>query len=280
MKLHVFNLLSFIILIFFASGCQWHAEKSAKDVEMAQDDTVKVKFTGEKKLYWENGKVKAVIQYQNGMREGINKNYSPGGELQSIVPFSNNLINGESVQYYPDGSVHSRINYLNGAKHGMEKWYYENGQLYQQSQYDYGKLEGKQMKYHKNGQLMSEAGFKDGQPGRDLKEYDAGGNPKKLPVIVVEEEDNIALTGEYIIRYRMSDGSKNAKFYAGELTGGTYFNPMLSTIPTINGVGKTVLDVKKGTFMMHTINVVATRKTYFRNTHIAQKKVDIAVENR
>jgi hypothetical protein len=127
---------------------------------------------------------------------------------------------------------------------------------------------------------MSEAPFKNGQPGIGLEEYDKDGNMEKKPYIIVDEIDNTNTIGEYIIKYRLSDGSKGVKFYAGELTDGIYFNPILSPIKSKNGVGTTVLSVKKGSFIMHSVNIVAKKRTLMRNDYIVQKKVNIAVENR
>lgn len=266
-----------LFVIIWAGSCQWSnsAEKNKND-----SDSTKKYFSGEKKMYWKNGKLKATIQYVNGMREGINKNYSSSGKLQSIVPYSKNQIEGESIQYYPSGKVHSKINYRHGAKNGTEIWYYENGELYQVSEYKYGKLHGVQKKYHENGKLMSEAVYKNGMPGLGLKEYKEDGTLMPAPYILVKEKDNTLMTGEYIITYKLSDKSYNPKFYAGSLIDGKYFDKSISPIKTINGEGKSVIKLPKGQFMMHTVNVVAVKKTKYRNFYIIQKSVNIAIENR
>ena len=263
----------------FFSSCQLIGTGD-KSVESDTAVAAKKKYTGVVKHYWENGNLKASINYVDGKREGINKNYSRTGKLISVVPFSNNMINGESKQYYPDGKIHSIITYINNVKNGNEEWYYENGELYQKSNYIYGKLDGEQLKYHKNGKLMCEAVFKGGKPGTGLKEYNPNGTLKEEPYIIVSEQNKLSTTGEYIIKYRLSDESVSVKFYAGELVNGKYFSSLLSPIPTKNGVGTTKLKLNKGSFMMHTVNIIAKKKTHYRNEYITQKKVNIAIENR
>jgi len=280
MKIKFQVLVLTIIAGLFLYSCWSDQVKKGNDKGTEDQKDKKGKFTGEKKYYWENGNLKASIMYVDGMREGINKNYSRSGKLLSIVPFSQNMINGESKQYYFDGKLNSTINYVNDTKHGLERWYYENGKLYQVSNYKYGKLDGMKIRYYDNGKLMCEAPFKEGQPGLGLKEYNKDGSLKKRPYIIVTETDNTKTTREYIITFKLSDGSSSTRFYAGKLTDDKYFNSMLSPVPSKHGVGKTVLNVKKGTFIMHSVNIVAKRKTLMKNYYIVSKKINIAAENR
>ena len=280
MKYFILKIVT-LLLIFSCSACQYIKPKEETNKNNNESsETIKKKYTGEKKIYWDNKVLKASIQYVDGMREGINKNYSRSGKLISIVPFSHNKINGESKQFYPDGQLHSTINYINDVKQGPEKWYYENGNLYQESNYLHGKIDGIRKKYYKNGKIMSEAPYKYGEPGLGLKEYREDGSMIKFPKISVEEIDNLQSTGEYIIKYRLNRNIYNTKFYAGDLEKNGYFSRRLSPIESINGVGKSVIRLDKGSFMMYTVNVIAIGKTKFRNEYVTQKKINIAIENR
>ncbi len=280
MKSAAYKIICILITSHLMLSCQRHDNIDEKNTKKTENDTVKKKFSGIKKTRWGNGKLKQSITYVDGMREGVTKNFNPLGKLVSEIPYSQNMINGTSKNYYEDGNLQSSIDYVNNAKHGKEFWYYESGKLYRESDFKHGKLDGKRTAWYENGNLMYESFFKGGEPGLGLKEYEQNGELSKQPYIITEEIDNIKFTGEYIVLFKLSDNSTNVVFFAGDLTDGKYLNNYLSPIKTHNGKGKTVFNVKPGTILMHTINVVAKKKTSMRNMLVAQKKVNIAVENR
>jgi hypothetical protein len=78
----------------------------------------------------------------------------------------------------------------------------------------------------------------------------------------------------------LKDGSENVEFFRGKLTDNLYWNNLLESIVTRDGLGTLVYFVPKGSFIMETVNIVARIKTSNDNYYILQKEYDLAAENK
>jgi antitoxin component YwqK of YwqJK toxin-antitoxin module len=115
--------IAFVFSIF-QSSCNF-----APDMEWVPVIKIEKKFTGAKKEFHENGKLKSVINYKMDMRHG------------------------KCITYYESGKTNLEINYTNDRKEGPFRWYYPTGELYQEGNYKNNRLDGQLMEFEKNGKL-------------------------------------------------------------------------------------------------------------------------------
>jgi len=101
---------------------------------------------------YENGKIRNIIQYKKGMREG------------------------KAIGFYQSGKLKIESTYKNDNPNGITKTYYETGQLKSESEI----VEGKNVlykEYHENGKIKEEEYYKNGEGISKI--YDINGNPVK-----------------------------------------------------------------------------------------------------
>lgn len=87
----------------------------------------------------------------------------------------------------PDG-VEQYCALANGKKHGFYKHWYANGQLMELLYFKDGKEHGSQTAWWPNGQMMMRGESVNGKRYREFEYWDAAGNPRKLAVDVIREE--------------------------------------------------------------------------------------------
>jgi hypothetical protein len=219
--------------------------------------------------YYEDGKIK----------EGILKQYSDTGNLFREASYKNGKLNGLVKNYSKNRRLKSVINYVNGMKDGESIQFYENGSKYLEILYNSDSIKLKK-KYHKNGKLMSELKFVRGKPSRYLKEFYTSGSPKDLPTIKFDTIDNLATTGYYALKMKMSDGSKNVKFYFGRLAEDGCMPENPDPIQTVDGEGILDIILERGQFIMKEIHIIGDHTTNIGNPHLVESEYILSVENR
>lgn len=214
---------------------------------------------------------------------GTVKQYTPGKVLKAIRNVKDYKLDGKSTLFHNDGkTVKSEIFYKMGKKEGEAKSYYSDGTLYRVFHYKNDKLEGEQTKYRQNGQVRSIAYYRDGEPNNQLKEYLTNGSlKKKYPRIVVETIDKTLLTGEYIVRVRMSDRSKNVTYYLGQLDkDGFVSSEAIFMGKRSNGILDIKYTVFPGQYLVEKLELIAKVKTFQNNYYLTTKTYNVAFENR
>ena len=107
--------------------------------------------------YYPNGKVGAVINYNNGLLNGTLSVYYPNGQAAITKTFLNDLLNGKVCYYYPNGQLWKQLEHKDGRQHGIAQSYYDNGQMQFEATYWYDKMHGAVKQYDRNGKLTREA---------------------------------------------------------------------------------------------------------------------------
>ena len=251
MKL-TFNLKNVILIYCLAgfSGCDFEPNDSAPNANIIRD---------------QDGKIIA----------GEYTRYAKSGKVLSVMNFKNRKLEGRAVKFYKDGiTKRSELNYSVGRLEGIQKRFYKSGALYKEEMYVGGKRNGITKKYREGGNLMSEAMFRDGFAGTDLKEYLTNGKLKKIyPVIVIEEEDNLAKNGTYKVKVFLSDKSQKVEFYLGELDDGMYLNDnMLRQYTEDDGVLIFAIYLEKGEIAVGEYDIIAKVITRLNNVYITTRK--------
>ncbi|UII28543.1 toxin-antitoxin system YwqK family antitoxin [Fulvivirga maritima] len=214
-------------------------------------------------------------------KNGEVKQYRADGSLKTVVNYVNGKKNGRATSYYENGKLHQSIDYVNNKKHGEAITFYENGSKSIVTPYKNGVMHGVRKKYRMNEMLTTEAPYYNGKPCAGLKEYLTSGKPKtKYPSIVVKEIDNLVKNGQYIIELSLSDKSKDVEFFVGEMDeNGCIPDDIRSLLEVRPGVGRMVVPVPPGMFVMERITLIAITKTRLRNVYITSKKYNLSAEN-
>lgn len=88
----------------------------------------KGEINGIEERFYENGVIKAKIEWRNGKIEGICENYYDNGRLESRIPIRNDVIWGTVENYYRNGKLKSKIYYRCGIEEEILEFYDELGE--------------------------------------------------------------------------------------------------------------------------------------------------------
>lgn len=141
------------------------------------------------KEYHDNGKVKLVGGFKNGLKSGIFREYDRDGELvNGFVYVNDTLVSegmveaggvfvGEWTTYYRSGTPKSTGSFNQGKKDGKWVFYYKNGKKEQSGQFKENVVTGSWTWYYENGQIKKTEFFnRRGLLEGEQVEYDSLGN--------------------------------------------------------------------------------------------------------
>lgn len=89
---------------------------------------------GEKFVFFENGQIAELLQYNNGKEEGNAKNFTEKGVVLKDFNFKQGKLHGPYKDYDPSGELMVEGQFKNDKKHGIWK-YYDNGELINEKDY-------------------------------------------------------------------------------------------------------------------------------------------------
>lgn len=112
----------------------WYSESGQKVLEEQYKDN---KVVGDQKAFYENGKLKSVVNYKNGRINGI-VTYSKDGKILHKDDFKNGT--GTWKYFWENGNVLEEGKYKNWIKDGIWKKYKENGEVDSITEYKNGRL--------------------------------------------------------------------------------------------------------------------------------------------
>jgi len=184
-----------------------------------QEDPVKGTYVASKELYagdlkegnalyfYPEGKVKQVIPYYHGKKEGLSKEFDRDGKIITLLEYSNDFLvsrekinkvddkglkQGKWLDFYSNGIIRSEKNYRDDQLHGYYKEYNEKGKLVLTLLYDNGKVTGNDLtnvpeievikKYNDAGRMIYSGPYKDGVPVGIHREYNDDGTVKNAKI--------------------------------------------------------------------------------------------------
>jgi len=107
---------------------------------------------GEMIRYYENGTVRARMDFDSAGIKSYTRMFYPSGKLAAEGWFVNQLKDSVWTYYSPvDGTVRIREPYLKNNLHGMVQSYYPSGQISEEVQWVMGKKEGTWQQYYETG---------------------------------------------------------------------------------------------------------------------------------
>lgn len=116
---------------------------------------------GERKLYYENGKLEVLETYAHGMFISPYKKYYEDGQLKLEGFYENNMATGVWTRYYKNGKVKDAVTLVENEENGPFTEYYENGNLKAEGTYNgmdtdtgYPREHGLLKMYNEAGELV------------------------------------------------------------------------------------------------------------------------------
>lgn len=181
--------------IFYDNG-----KEVARQILNQQGSVVKESgkpYTGSAKEFYSNGSLKKEAYFEKGLPQGKVNIYDQNGRLIAVEQYKNGLKNGQTLLYnfvhnvlseekidYKDGLIDGKHQLfgLNGKLilseeykkdklNGIREMFFENGQIYSREHYKNDKPEGTRQIYYENGQLLYEESYIDGKLEGQRKGY-------------------------------------------------------------------------------------------------------------
>jgi hypothetical protein len=136
-----------------------------KDIEPAFMSCI-TSFIGDWKVvqvkeWYDNGRIKKIESYVNGIQVGIWRTWHINGELAEEVNYVDGKIEGEWKKWYDNGQMSQKVFCKKGRFSGKFTSWYRDGKIYQEANYKNGKLFGQRRKWYSNGNICEEENYVD-----------------------------------------------------------------------------------------------------------------------
>ena len=133
------------------SGKLYDAKAHYKDGSIYMEGKLFELEEGEWKTYYKNGKIKSIITYKNGIRNGLLMFFDENGNCTDSINYINGLRDGLcKIKSYGDTEY---ITYKNGKKNGEYTKIYESGEI-EHIGFQDGRMNGKYIKTYNNDTLL------------------------------------------------------------------------------------------------------------------------------
>jgi hypothetical protein len=179
------HLLSIILLLILLYSCESNSKRIVK------------------KSFSTSGKLLTYTEYLNdSTKDGVEINFYENGSLKSVFKYKNGLIEGINKSYLQDGTLIREESYKKGLRHGEFHFYYRNGFTKSQKNYYLGNQEGEDFEYNEKGEITSySVYYADKQLFK--AQYDSQGiitSYKRSPICMVFSNGNSNLNTDSIFR--------------------------------------------------------------------------------
>ncbi len=109
-------------------------------------------YTGQAVDYYQNGQIRARINYLNGDYNGPYYRYYPSGQIEIVSSFIRGEENGTHFSFWSNGKIRKKGLFKNGKWDGKWEYFHQNGQLEYSIIYENGKISNKEYKkFRENG---------------------------------------------------------------------------------------------------------------------------------
>ncbi|MDP2654324.1 MAG: hypothetical protein Q8Q08_09860 [Candidatus Omnitrophota bacterium] len=109
-----------------------------------------------KKFYFPDGKLKAEVNYENGVPNGLGKIYFESGVVSTETIYVNGENNQSKRIYYTNGKLFQEVKFVNGYLAGDWKMYHPNGVLAEVRAYDDQGRQTGIVYYDEKGQIVTD----------------------------------------------------------------------------------------------------------------------------
>lgn len=111
---------------------------------------------------YNTGVISLLVQYKEGLKNGIVLELDRNGVLLSQTYFYNDTLNGTRLVFLGGGHPQLDEPYKMGKLHGTRRVFYERGKLQEASDYVDGQKNGKSIWYDEDGKMLAEYNYVNG----------------------------------------------------------------------------------------------------------------------
>jgi MORN repeat variant len=111
------------------------------------------------RMYYSNGKLKAVYTTEKGKIHGVYREYYPSGALKEERTYVHGELTGAFKQYHEHGTLAMETDYVNGLKAGTSTVYHHNGKPFTTSHYLAGIKIGEEQEFDTTGTCVARVLF-------------------------------------------------------------------------------------------------------------------------
>ncbi|MBO7493459.1 MAG: hypothetical protein J6T87_04875 [Bacteroidales bacterium] len=154
-------------------------------------------------IYYENGKKASEGAYIDQQKDGLWRYYTNKDTLIKEESYSEGKRSGLWRTYSPDGILLEESDYSNDKRSGLFKTYYLNGKVSLEETYLNGKTNGKSTSYYPNGNVSVTGDYHNGWRDGEWNTYDVNGKIRSTMVY-----KNQRLLNTYIYMYQKGVGQK------------------------------------------------------------------------
>ncbi len=114
------RLLTVLLVVLLLAGCSTKKYVAASHPNGKPEVVIYMKGKGEEavkvmeKVYYPNGGLEYVGQFENGVEHGTWKYYYENGTIKFVENWQNGVEHGVHYDYSPDGQVYRELHYENG----------------------------------------------------------------------------------------------------------------------------------------------------------------------
>ncbi|WP_421752149.1 toxin-antitoxin system YwqK family antitoxin [Croceimicrobium sp.] len=183
--------LLFVVAVLFTACDVRTVSKAAKAIDRASQ--VEAKEVDMERIQEAEAKLEARKSY-TGTRTEVN----PQTKVKTVIPFVNGVKEGEAIAYYPEGEVWKRTHYKAGSLDGKAQIFRQDGTIKHEANYVKGEYHGDYIDYFKSGNPQFETAYKMGRPLPGFVDRDYRGNEKENPDFVIQESEKM-VNGQKVV---------------------------------------------------------------------------------
>lgn len=145
-------------------------------VEEITSEPLPESYTGPRRTYFANGKLRREIGFINGRREGVEKILFADKKVRESSEWKLDRREGPYREFYENGKPRILANYEQGAIDGLVKTFAESGMMIQEASFASGLKEGLEQTYFPNGYFRSRTQFHNGRRHGGAESYTPDGH--------------------------------------------------------------------------------------------------------
>ncbi len=105
--------------------------------------------------YFQNGNVFQIVNYDEGVLNGMRSVYFESGSLKSIRYYKSGVLEGPWEHYFQSGGIKEKGYYSGGEKHGIWDYYDKSGFLVQRGEFESGEKTGTWEEFHPETEMLN-----------------------------------------------------------------------------------------------------------------------------
>lgn len=124
-------------------------------------DTVRSKYTGLWKRWYDNGTMMMRFDCVDGKVDGLYEEWlaENNDQISMKINYTNGQLDGLYEGWYKNGQISRRHNYVHGKLHGQHESWYSNGQMSRRCIMVDGRIDGLYEEWYENGQRMEQSRY-------------------------------------------------------------------------------------------------------------------------